>query len=113
LATLTSAQVELPQTVYINFVTKEIWLPLEFVTHYRMVEEKALINSRANENCIDIQTAHKLGIKPRLLLQLMGIRNVNGTDNHGGWIKYWLPIAMFQEGKPCMLRFLIIDLERD
>jgi hypothetical protein len=99
--------------VYINFIAKEIWLPFEFVTYHGMVEEKALIDSRANENCIDIWTAHKLGIKPRLLPQPMGIRNVDGTDNHGGWIKYWLPIAMFQGGKAHMLRFLIIDLGRD
>jgi hypothetical protein len=43
----------------------------------------------------------------------MGIRNVDGTDNCGGWIKHWLSIAMFQGGKARMLRFLIIDLGRD
>jgi hypothetical protein len=49
-----------------------------------MVAEKALIDCGANENCIDIKTAQKLGIKPRLLPEPMGIRNVDGTDNRGG-----------------------------
>jgi hypothetical protein len=78
-----------------------------------MVEEKALVDSGANENCLDIKTAEKLGIKPRLLPQPMGLRNVDRTDNRGGQIKYWLPIAWFQEGKARMLKFLIIDLGRD
>jgi hypothetical protein len=43
----------------------------------------------------------------------MGIRNIDRMDNCGGWIKHWLPIAMFQGGKAKMLKFLIIDLERD
>jgi hypothetical protein len=107
------ARAELPQTVYINFVAKEIWMPFEFVTHRGMVKEKALIDSRANENCIDIQTVYKLEIKPQLLPRPMGIRNVDGTENCGGWIKHWLPIAMFQGSKARMLRFLIIDLGRD
>jgi hypothetical protein len=58
--------------MYINFVAKEIWLSFDFVTCQGMVEEKALIDSRANENCIDIKTAQKLGIKPQLLPQPMG-----------------------------------------
>jgi hypothetical protein len=78
-----------------------------------MVEEKGLVDSGANENCIDIKTAQKLGIKLRLLPQLMGLRNVDGTDNRSGWVKYWLPIAMFQGGKARMLKFLIVDLGRD
>ena len=78
-----------------------------------MVEEKALVDSGANENCIDIKTTQKLGIKPRLLPQPMGLRNVDGTDNRGGWVKYWLPVTMFQGGRARMLKFLIVDLGRD
>jgi Aspartyl protease len=78
-----------------------------------MVKEKGLVDSGANENCIDIKTAQKLGIKPRLLPQPIGLRNVDGTDNHRGWVKYWLPIAMFHRGRARMLKFLIIDLGRD
>jgi hypothetical protein len=85
--------------VSINFVAKEIWLPFDFVTWRGMVEEKALVDSGANENCIDIKTTEKLGVKPRLLPQLMGLRNVDGTNNRGGWVKYWLPVAMFQGGR--------------
>jgi hypothetical protein len=55
--TPTSVRAELPETVYINFVAKEIWLSFEFVTRQGMVEEKALIDSGANKNCIDIRTA--------------------------------------------------------
>jgi hypothetical protein len=99
--------------VYINFVAKEIWLSFDFVTCEGMVEEKALIDSGANENCIDIKMAQKLGIKPRLLPQPMGLRNMDRTDNRGGWVKYWLPIAMFHGGKARMLKFLIVDLGRD
>jgi hypothetical protein len=43
----------------------------------------------------------------------MGIRNMDGTDNCRGWVKYWLPIAMFHRGKAKMLKFLIINLGRD
>jgi hypothetical protein len=50
--------------MYINFVAKEIWLSFDFVTCPGMVEKKGLVDSGANENCIDIKTAHKLGIKP-------------------------------------------------
>ena len=78
-----------------------------------MVEEKALVDSGANKNCIDIKTAQKLGIKPRILPQPMGLQNVDGTDNCGGWVKYWLPITMFQGGRVRMLKFLIVDLGRD
>jgi hypothetical protein len=109
----TSARAQPPETVYINFVAKEIWLSFDFVTHRGMVEEKALVDSGANENCIDIKTTEKLGIKPRLLPQPMGLRNVDGTDNRGGWVKYWLPIAMFQGGRARMLKFLIVNLGRD
>jgi hypothetical protein len=62
-------------------VAKEIWLSFDFVTCWGMVEEKALVDSSANKNCIDIKTAEKLGIKPRLLPQPMGLRNVDGTNN--------------------------------
>ena len=99
--------------MYINFVAKEIWLSFDFVTRQGMVEEKGLVDSGANENCIDIKMAQKLGIKPRLLPQPMGLRNIDGTDNRGRWVKYWLPIAMFQGGKARMLKFLIIDLGWD
>ena len=99
--------------MYINFVAKEIWLPLDFVTCWGMVKERALVDSGANENCIDIKTAEKLGIKPRLLPQPMGLRNVHGTDNRGGWVKYWLPVAMFQGNRARMLKFLIVNLGRD
>ena len=70
--------------VTISFVTKEIWLEFDIITCQGMITEKALIDSRANENCLDIKIAHKLGIKPRLLPKPMGLRNVNGTDNRGG-----------------------------
>jgi hypothetical protein len=43
----------------------------------------------------------------------MGLRNVDGTDNHGGLVKYWLPVAWFQGGRARMLKFLIIDLGRN
>jgi hypothetical protein len=99
--------------VYINFVAKEIWLSFDFVTRQGMVKEKGLVDSGANENCIDIKTAQKLGIKLRLLPQLMGLRNVDGTDNCGEWVKSWLPIAMFQGGRARMLKFLIVDLGQD
>jgi hypothetical protein len=99
--------------MYINFMAKEIWLSFDFVTHQGMVKEKALIDSGANENCIDIKMAQKLNIKPRLLPQPMGLRNVDGTDNWGGWVKYWIPITMFHGGKARMLKFLIVDLGQD
>ena len=38
---------------------------------------------------------------------------MDGTDNCGGWVKYWLPITMFQGGRARMLKFLIVDLGRD
>jgi hypothetical protein len=78
-----------------------------------MVAEKALVDCGANENCIDIKTAQKLGIKPRLLPEPMSIRNVDGTDNRGGMVKYWLPVAIFQGDRARMLKFLIVDLGRD
>jgi hypothetical protein len=99
--------------VYINFVAKEIWIPLDFVTRWGMVTEKALIDCGANENCIDIKTAAKLGVKPRLLPKPMGLRNVDGMDNRGGMVKYWLPVTVFQGGRAQMLKFLIINLGRD
>ena len=51
-------QKDYSQTIYINWVAKEIWMPFDFVTKNGMVEEKALINSRANENMVNIRTAH-------------------------------------------------------
>ena len=99
--------------MYINFVAKEIWIPLDFVTQRGMVAEKALIDSGANENCIDIKMAAKLGVKPRLLPEPMGLRNVDRTDNRSGMVKYWLPVAVFQGGRAHMLKFLIVDLGRD
>jgi hypothetical protein len=78
-----------------------------------MVAEKALIDCGANENCIDIKTTQKLGVKPRLLPEPMGLRNVDRTDNHSGMVKYWLPIAVFQGGRAQMLKFLIVDLGQD
>jgi hypothetical protein len=99
--------------VYINFVAKEIWIPLDFVTRRGMVAEQALVDCGANENCIDIKTAQKLGIKPNLLPQPMSIRNVDGTNNCGGMVKYWLPVAVFQEDRARMLKFLVVDLGRD
>jgi hypothetical protein len=99
--------------IIISFVAKEIWLEFDFITWQGMVAKKALIDSRANKNCIDIKTAQKLRIKPRLLPQPMGLRNVDGIDNRREWVKYWLPIAMFHRGKVRMLKFLIVDLGRD
>jgi hypothetical protein len=109
----TSARALPPEIVYINFVAKEIWIPLDFVTQRGMVAEKALIDCGANENCIDIKTTQKLGIKTRLLPEPMGLRNVDGTDNCGGMVKYWLPVTVFQGDRARMLKFLIVDLGQD
>jgi hypothetical protein len=79
--------------VNISFVAKEIWLEFNFVSRWGMVQKKALVDSGANENCMDIKTVEKLGVKPRLMDRPMGLRNVDGTDNCGGLIKYWLPVA--------------------
>jgi Retrotransposon gag protein len=105
--------VQLSDFTDINFVAKEIWIPLDFVTRRGMVAEKALVDCGANENCIDIKTAQKLGIKGQLLPEPMCIRNVDGTDNRGGMVKYWLPVAVFQGDRARMLKFLIVDLGRD
>jgi hypothetical protein len=86
---------------------------LEFVTRNGMIQEKALVNCGANENCMDIRTAKKLGVKPLLLDQPMGIRNVDGTDNRGGIIKHWLPVAIFQGTTSHMLKFIITNLGWD
>jgi hypothetical protein len=100
-------------TIDINYIAKEVWLPLEFVTHQGMIQEKALVDCGANKNCMDIQTAKKLGVKPLLLDQPMGIRNVDGSDNREGMIKYWLPVAVFQGETSKMIKFIITDLGRD
>ena len=96
--------------VNINFIAKEIWIPLDFVTRREMVAEKALVDCRANENYIDIKMAQKLGVKPRLLPEPMSIRNMDRTDNRGGMVKYWLPVTIFQGDRARMLKLLIVDL---
>jgi hypothetical protein len=80
----TSVRAQPPETMSINFIAKEIWLSFDFVTCRGMVKEKALVDSGTNENCIDIKTTEKLGVKPRLLPQVMGLRNVDRTNNCGG-----------------------------
>jgi hypothetical protein len=100
-------------TIDINYIAKEVWLPLEFVTHNGMIQEKALVDCGANENYMDIRTAKKLGVKPLLLDQPMGIRNVDGSDNRGGPIRHWLPVAIFQGETSHILKFIITDLGRD
>jgi hypothetical protein len=67
--------------VDINYIAKEVWLPLEFVGRQGMTTEKALIDCGANKNCMDIKTAKRLGIKPLLLDSPMGLQNVDGSDN--------------------------------
>ena len=78
-----------------------------------MVKEKALVDSRANKNMIDIRTAHKLGIWPRLLPREIQIHNIDRTDNREGTIKYWTPIAIFQGNQGYMFTFYIVDLAKD
>jgi Aspartyl protease len=110
---ITTKQPDYPKEITINFIAKEIWMPFKFVSHKGMVKEKVLIDSGANKNCMDIRTAQKLGVKPRLLDWPIGICNVDGTENCIGWIKHWLPITIFQGDKAHMLTFLIVDLEQD
>jgi hypothetical protein len=108
-----NADTEHTNSIDVNYIAKEVWLPLEFVTCQGMVQEKALVDCGANENCMDIRTAKKLGIKPQLLDQPMSIRNVDGSDNRGGAVKHWLPIAIFQGETSHILKFIITDLGRD
>ena len=110
LDTTTQTMAQPTEFVNISFIAKEIWLEFDFVTCRGMIQEKGLVDSGANENCIDIKMAQKLGIKPRLLPNPMGLRNVDRTDNCRGWIKYWLPVAMFHSDKARMIKFLICDL---
>ena len=67
--------------VDVNYIAKEVWLPLKFVGRQGMTTEKALIDCRANENCMDIKTAKRLGVKPLLLDSPIGLRNVDGSEN--------------------------------
>jgi hypothetical protein len=70
-----------PQEIILNYITKEVWLTFNFITKKGTVKEKVLVNSRANKNMMDIRTAHKLEIQPRPLPNLIGVRNVDRTEN--------------------------------
>jgi Zinc knuckle len=62
--TMAQTMAQPTEFITISFVAKEIWLEFDLVTCKGMIQEKALVDSGANENCMDIKTAQKLGIKP-------------------------------------------------
>jgi hypothetical protein len=60
-------QINHPRTIYVNYIKNKIWMTFDFVTQKGTIEEKALIDSGANENMIDLRMAHKLGLTPQKL----------------------------------------------
>ena len=48
------ADIRHTDSIDINYIAKEVWLPLEFISRQGIIQEKALVDCGANENCMDI-----------------------------------------------------------
>ena len=76
-------------TVYIRSLLKSMRIALTFKTVSTVAKEEALLDSGATENFLDLQAWKELRIGQFCLRKLIPVRNVDGTNNKAGSIKYY------------------------
>jgi len=99
--------------VYIRSVLKSMRIKLTFKTISMVAKDEALLNSRATENFLDLQTWKELRIGRFQLRKPVPVRNVDGTSNSAGNIKYfcWLKIRI--KNRDRRMKFFLTNLGND
>ena len=78
-----------------------------------MATEKALLDSSATENFIDLRMVKKLGFGTVELTQPRTVYNVDGTENKGGQIKELCILNILQGKKEAAQPFFVTNLGED
>ena len=81
-------------------VNKSFSIPIQITSEgqKKIVETTALIDSGAGGKFIDQNYATKLGLEPRKLDKELRVRNVDGTLNKTGKIKYYTVLDLTING---------------
>ena len=99
--------------VYIRSMLKSMRIRLTFKMISTVARDKALLDSGATKNFLDLQTWKELRIGHFQLEKPIPIQNVDGTTNSAGNIKYfcWLKVRI----KNCKrrMKFFLTNLEND
>ena len=100
-------------TVYIRSLLKSIRIALTFKTVSTVAKDEALLDSGVTENFLDLKAWKELRIGRFCLRKLIPVRNVDGTDNSTGSIKYycWLKIRLGRQEE--RMRFFLTNLGDD
>ena len=93
---------------------REVWMKvgLEKLDTHEGVTVKALLDSRATGIFMDKDFAEEQGFKLEKLGKPVEVKNVDGTDNNGGWIEYEIQCNMYFEGHVERIRVDVCKLER-
>jgi hypothetical protein len=78
-----------------------------------MAKEVALLDSGANENCLDEQTWECLGIGRTALHKPIPVYNIDGTENKQGKLTHYCWLRIRFDNKEKLQRFFITSLGQD
>jgi hypothetical protein len=76
-------------------------------------EEKALLDSRATENCMDISTAKRLGLGMQKLSRPIPIYNIDGTKNKAGALMHYTELLIQKDEQQAIQQFYLMHLGED
>jgi len=104
---------EINRVVYIRRINAII-VPFSFKTLHKVADRQALIDCRASENFIDIDTWKELKIRRFRLQKPITVYNVDGTKNSQGTLKYycWLKVRIGEREEKMMFFLTGLGKER-
>ena len=99
--------------VYIRSVLKSMRIKLTFKTISMVAKDEALLDSGVTENFLDLQAWKELRIGRFQLERPVPVRNVDGTSNSAGHIKYfcWLKVRIGKRER--RMKFFLTNLGND
>ena len=84
-----------------------------FETAKHKTEERALLDSGASHNFIDICTIWRLGIGTKRLDEPRQVMNVDGTTNKAGDISKYTNLTITYKDRMATLPFFVTNLRKD
>jgi hypothetical protein len=89
---------------------KALEIPVDFVTYNGQENIKALINSRATNNFIDIGTVDKLKPGMQEIAKPRQVYNIDGTSNQAGLIEQSVHLYIEKGEQKVLTQFFITSL---
>ena len=85
-------------------------IPVSIRTRYFMADKRALVDSGATDNFINLKFARRMGLGLQKLENPKKIYNIDNTSNKSGSITHFLDLKVKAKGITKDMRFLVTDI---